>query len=161
MKKVVVNNSYGPRGLSTQAVYLLSQMSFPLTATPLADSHLSEHAFSEEAPGGFRCAPDFPGVLLKDGVIYWYGMNTRGPDVGLRSHPALVKVVELLGRKASSAGHLEISEIPNDALYAITDYDGAESVKVFQPQDYTGGYAFVDMPIPEDAMRQWDSRASA
>ena len=158
MKKVVVNNSYGSRGLSTQAVYLLSRMEFPLTATPLEDSHLSEHAFSEEAPDGFKSAPDFPGVLLKDGVIYWYGMNNRGSDVALRSHPALVKVVEMLGRQASSAGHFEIREIPDDALYAITDYDGAEGVKVFQPEDYTDGHLFVALPDPVDAMRRWDGR---
>lgn len=156
MKKVVVNNSYGPRGLSTQAVYLLSRMEFPLTATPIADSHLSENAFSQEAPDGFRSAPDFPGVLLKDGVIYWFGMNNRGADVALRSHPALVKVVELLGNKASCDGRLEIAEIPDDALYAITDYDGAEGVKIFKPEDYTGGHAYVAMPDPVEAMRLWD-----
>ena len=51
--------------------------------------------------------------------------------------PALVKVVEDLGPRASDEySSLEVIEIPDETPYEITDYDGLESIG---PRTYSWG----------------------
>ncbi len=46
-----------------------------------------------------------------------------------RDDPALVKIVESLGKAANGrAAKLKVVEVPSDAKWYIHDYDGAEAV---------------------------------
>ena len=55
-----------------------------------------------------------------------------------RNDPALAKVVEELGERASGRfAQLKIVEIPDGQLYRIDEYDGAESVETPESYDWS------------------------
>jgi hypothetical protein len=141
MKKVVYNGCYGGFGLSKDAVFLLLQAQFPLESFPLEGSGYSEGDFSLQGPDGVRAHADYT-VLLKEGVCYSDHGLQYGPEADrLRSHPLLVQVVEHLGARAN--GHcskLCVQELPDEALYRISEYDGYESVEVLSQNNYVQGY---------------------
>lgn len=151
MKKVVVNNSYDPCYLSNDALYMLFQMGFPLYEQPLSAAGRDESEFDIDGPDGFRALSGDYGALLKDDTVYSYGWDSRSPRGQLdRSHPALSKMVELLGPRATNGrfGRLSIEEIADDARYRITDYDNAEGVHIFSPDDYVDGQVYAEPPAP-------------
>jgi hypothetical protein len=166
MKKIVVNQSHGACCLSADAVYLLMRLGFPVNVQPIAETNWTEAEFIGEGPDGFRSlADDYEfGALLKDGLVYCYGWSRGTPEAdALRSHPALVKVAEVLGKRATVGrynGRLGILELADDARYRITDYDNAEGVQLLAPEDYTLGHPARDLdapPVPEDG---WFAAAS-
>lgn len=147
MKKVVYNSCFGGFGLSPQALVYLLLLGFPLAKRPKESSGYTEADFPLLGPRGIR-AHSYQAVLLHDGFIYDY------PDSGddtLRSHPVLVKVVEMLGKSAGgSYSKLSIETIDDNALYRIDEYDGNESVAQLSTDLYTQGYLMTEVMLPPE-----------
>jgi hypothetical protein len=54
-----------------------------------------------------------------------------------RADPALVQVIEELGKKANGSGaELMIRDIPEGTRYRIHEYDGSERIITFDEQDW-------------------------
>ena len=114
--KIVINRCYGGFGLSHEAMMLYYQV---------------------------KGIPVYPDVYPEDGedagnqiVAYW-PVKEEDRVVGEvfplsiydieRTDPALVKVVEQLGDRASGYySQLSVVEIPDDVKWMIQDYDGIE-----------------------------------
>jgi hypothetical protein len=158
MKKVVVNEAYGSVHLSADAIYLLIQLGFPVPTEPLEDTQYADGDFNCAGPDGFRSLPGDYTALLKDGQVYWpwWSRGTAETDA-LRSHSALVRMAELLGRRATLSyhGRLRVEEVPDEARYRITDYDGAEGVKLFDPAEYTLGQPYDAPAAPAIPATSW------
>jgi hypothetical protein len=150
MKNVVYNACFGGFHLSPDALYLLFVMGFPFESSSLQESGYREEDFPLCAPNGLSAHPEYE-VLLKDGLIHTVDLNHFDPKkVALRSHPILVHVVERLGKRASSRfSDLRIQEISDDALYAIEEYDGSESVRVMSPDHYVAGFTMTPLAVPD------------
>jgi hypothetical protein len=146
MKKIVVNSAYGMHEISVDALYLLMRLGFPLSTSPMEELRVMSEDFSIEGPDGFA-VHRYLSLLSKDGLVYWFPYA----DHSLRSHPVLVKVFELLGKKFNgSCGRYEIVEVADEALYRIKEYDGAEGVEVYRPENFTAGHVCREIPVPED-----------
>lgn len=136
MKKVVYNNKYGGFGLSLDAMFMLAQTDFPFDESPLNSSGYTEANFKVEGPDGLLGHSRYP-IVLRNGKVLDFPQHRDK----LRSHPALVTVVETLGEKANDhCAKLAIETIENDHLYRISEYDGLESVEVMSEDLYTYGY---------------------
>ena len=150
MKKVVYNACYGGFGVSRDAMVLLLMLGFPLEKSPLSGSGYTLQDFPLEGPDGIRAHTQFSTVLQGDFI---YSMpdayDTNG--MALRSHPALVKAVEILGSKQASGfcARLEVEELPDNVLYRISEYDGMEGVELLSQDNYTSGYPYEEVPLPE------------
>jgi len=158
MKKVVVNAAYGSVHLSADAIYLLIQLGFPVPTDPLENTKYADADFNCAGPDGFRSLPGDFTALLKDGKVFWPWWSRGTPDTdALRSHPALVRMAELLGKRATLSyfGRLRVEEVPDEARYRITEYDGAEGVKLFNPDEYTLGRAYEEPAAPEIPATSW------
>lgn len=158
MKKVVVNSAYGSVHLSADAIYLLIRLGFPVPTEPLESTNLAESAFNCEGPDGYRCMGGDYTALLKDGQVYWPWWSRGTPETdALRSHSALVRMAELLGKRATLSyhGRLAVEEVPDEARYLITDYDGAEGVKLFDPAEYTLGLQYAEPAAPDVPETSW------
>ena len=151
MKRIVINNCYGGFGLSLDALYLLLRLDFPLDQFSLEKSGYSLQDFDLEGPDGIR-GMSRGRCLLKDSTVYTFGSSSGRPDDdALRSHPALVKVVEMLGKRAGTDyADLVIEELESDAVYRIEEYDGMESVRPLSIADYTPGHEYVEPSLPPD-----------
>jgi len=160
MKKVVVNEAFAPCYLSADAIYLLFRLGYPMSVEPLAKTKLFEADFNREGPDGFLALSGEHSALLKDGQVYraWLGRGTPEADA-LRSHPGLVRMAELLGKRATIGrfGRLKVQEIPDEALYCITEYDGAEGVKLFDPNEYILGQMYQEPLAPKVPPESWFS----
>lgn len=145
MKKVVYNRCFGGFGLSAQAMVYLLMMGFPLGKTEVARSGFKEEDFTLFGPQGIRAHPYFSVVYL-DGFVY--DIEKRD-NYELRSHPVLVAVVERLGEAANSdCAELEIAELNDYELYRIKEYDGRETVEVFDNPDYYFGHLMTEVAFP-------------
>lgn len=145
MKKVVINGDFGGFGLSCEALVLLHMMDFPMKGSPCGESGFKESEFVLEGPDGYRAHPHF-GAILKDGLVYYHG--DVKDNYALRSHPALVKVVETLGKRADgNSSDLVVKEM-DDGMYTIKTYDGRETLEELKPYGYVQGYAYEDVPLP-------------
>lgn len=147
MKKVVINSDYGGFGLSSEAMVLMHMLGFPMKGTPVENSGLRIEEFTLDGPDGYRAHNHFS-CILKDGLTYI--SNSFANDLNLRSHPVMVKVVELLKDRAGGfTSDLEIVEIDDDLPYTIDSYDGKETLKAYMPDGYVRGYTYVDITLPE------------
>jgi len=151
MKRIVINECYGGFGLSIDALYLLLRLGFPLNSYPLEKSGYTLQDFNLEGPEGIR-GMTRGRCLLKDDTVYSFDSGSGRPeDDALRSHPALVKVVEMLGKRAGTDyANLVIEELESDAVYRIEEYDGMESVRPLSTADYTAGHDYVEPALPPD-----------
>lgn len=150
MKKVVYNSSYGGFSLSAEAIAYLMLMGFPLSHFPLEGSGYKTEDFTLVGGFGFRGHTQY-GLVLREGVIYSDDCLSpySAEGMALRSHPALVKVVQELGKRAcGSCCHLDITEVQDDMLYRISEYDGMEQVITLAGEVYVNGHAFEDVPFP-------------
>lgn len=132
-------------GLSRKAMVLLLEMGFPLSAYSLESSGWTENEFDIEWPSGIRVSSVFDGLLLRDGMVY-----QENAAEALRSHPALVKVVQELGSGAAAERcALKIETLEGDEPYKIlASEDGHESVLPMRAEFFTEGYAFEDVSLP-------------
>ncbi len=151
MKKVVYNACFGGFGLSCEALALLVLFGFPFSeAHSLAESGYEEGEFTLTSDWGIRAHPRYS-VVLKDGKVYsdhlFHAYDAAGTQ--LRSHPLLVKVVEMLGNRANGhCAELKVHTLPSTSLYRIQEYDGRESVEEFTQDHYVLGFEYQDMPLP-------------
>lgn len=112
MKKVVINKCWGGFGLSDEAVELYGKL-----------SGLDLIKYND---------PDVP-RMVSCGSTYFFDEIDDGNFFDEseieRDDPNLVRVVELLGEKASAQlSKLKIVEIPEDVHFTIGEYDGQEWV---------------------------------
>lgn len=145
--------------LSALATAMLKDLGFPMH---VVESHAYDN--DEFSPLGYRnyLGHNKDSMVIENGVAYG-PFDDKHNYYDLRSHPALVKVVEMLGLAAASGYcRLRIEEVDDDTPYRIEDYDGAESVRIMRPEDYTDGYVMTDIAIPDEiAMVASAARASA
>lgn len=136
MKKVVYNACYGGFGLSASALYLMYKYGGPLEQSSFPEDKIKGHTKTSDNVFSYL---DNIVVLTDSGYrMFWFDSH----DIINRSHPILIKVVEELGlEKASgSCAKLRIDEIPDSALYTISEYDGYESVELMSNHSYVFGY---------------------
>lgn len=152
MKKVVVNNSYSPFRFSSLALAMLHAMNFPMDEFDINEHDTIAYRKDEFTPAGLYgyTALEDVAVVMYKGVCYTPYPKGYSRDQ-LRSHPVMVKVVELLGPAASAKrSNLELVEVPDDVPYRISDYDNAEGVVLLNMDDFTLGYEARDIDVPED-----------
>lgn len=146
MKKVVYNNRHGGFNVSREAMVYLLMLGFPLEKRPFTDKDTVAD-FPLQGPNGIKAHHRYS-MLLKDGYIYH---SPDCSDDSLRSHPALVKTVELLGDKANGDfAQLTITELPTNAVYRIEEYDGLESVSTPDITEFVPGFEMTDVPLPPE-----------
>ena len=105
MTKIVINACYGGYSLSEKAMLLL-----------IKKGHLEAKEYYEELQPHKK----------KNG----WDINYHFLSDEQRANPLLVEVVEELGSGAASGSYanLKVVEIPDDVLWHIEEYDGAEHV---------------------------------
>ena len=104
--KIVINKCYGGFGLSEEAIFLYGKKKgINIIKDKKESNKLISHYYINE---------------IKDGN-YFCERNIQ------RNDPALIEVVEELGKKAYSyCAELKIVEIPDDVEWIIEEYDGKE-----------------------------------
>lgn len=104
MQKIVINDCYGGFGLTDEALRLYFEFKgIEFTA--------------EET--GYELVP----------FVYYVDGKPFNPYMIERDDPALVQIVENMGRKACEKNSsLKILEIPDDVEWVIKEYDGNEHV---------------------------------
>lgn len=127
--KVVYNGCFGGFGLSHEGIMRYAELK-GLKLYPFVDQRDKDGRllFGKVKPAAdidlssaylvhYCTAPEY------SNDSYWSGRDIE------RNDPALVRVVEELGKKAN--GHcasLKIEDVPTGSLYRIDEYDGNESV---------------------------------
>lgn len=140
--KLVINKCYGGFGLSAKAMKRYAELkgkecyffdmakSFSGEYVPVsvekADKLFGWFHYTVPDPQNYRLSE-----IDSDGL--YKGANARAREitleVGDRSDPDLIRVVEELGKAANGRhSELEIVEIPDGVDFEINDYDGMESV---------------------------------
>lgn len=135
--KVVYNNCFGGFSLSHEGIMLYAKI-----------KGLSLYAFVDERDKDGRLSLRKQKAATKADITaafcvhycttpeyssdsYWSGYDID------RADPALVQVVEQLGKKANgSCADLAIEDVPAGSLYRIDEYDGNESVKTQNDYDW-------------------------
>lgn len=126
--KVVINSCYGGYGLSPLAIKALTELK-KIEVYPFVEDLISKYKQLEwdeiiEKP---PFMVHFSSKPIKDGKLEEESYFSYG-DIP-RNDKDLVKVVELLGKKANgNHAELTIVEIPDDVKWHLDDYDGIESV---------------------------------
>lgn len=119
MTKIVYNACFGGFGLSTEGIRrYLELKGIPFTEEPSKLSFVgTEFVIGQEADGT---------------PIKFYDFEIED-----RTDPALVQVVEELGKVASgSCADLCIEDVPKGTLYRIDEYDGSETVMTQSDYDW-------------------------
>ena len=136
MTKIVYNACYGGFGLSHEAVlryaelkgiklYFEQQYSTYCYYLIPVEEYNRIRAVEEAKPLG-------PGRFKESNSAYFAPCSIE------RNDPALVQVVEELGKKANGPyARLVIEDIPAGTLYRIDEYDGYESVKTRETYDWS------------------------
>jgi len=132
--KVVINKCYGGFGLSHAAVMRYGELK-GMTLYPEKHPTYPSLTTYWTVPPESRLAP------LSNGAFYAatqeeriesnrkYSQQTLDERVIARDDPALVQVVEELGKKASGrCASLQVVEVPDDVSWEIDEYDGMEHV---------------------------------
>lgn len=135
--KVVYNNCYGGFGLSYEAMMRYAEI-----------KGIKLYAFVDERDENYISLRLIPATIdnVKDaglGLVYYcitpkYTNKGHFSDRDIeRDDPALVQVVEELGRKADGmCAKLAIDEVPAGTAYRIDEYDGNESVMTNESYDW-------------------------
>lgn len=140
--KVVINDSREPFGISRKGLLALRAKEFPLDCRNFSGSGYAvedfEPVLSDRHPG-LLMHKRYP-VLLEDGIL----LEARSVESNavLRSHPALVEMVDELGA-ASYFPHCrhKVVELPEGVPYRILQEHGRETLEAFDPARYVVGYA--------------------
>lgn len=135
--KIVINRCYGGFSLSLQAILELIKMGSPTIKRNLLSKYYGSWEKAEIKPefdsdkkvpftDGFLTTK-FAGRTLYDTRHAYYIENDDA--VSFRTHPDVIRVVEMLGKEAGGdCAELGIIEIPDDVVVEIDEYDGIESV---------------------------------
>ena len=138
MAKIVYNACFGGFSLSHKAVMRYAEI-----------KGLSIYAFVDErgVDGRLQFGKMKP-ASTEDAasafIIHYYTVPDHPDDSYFSDHaiertdPALIQVVEELGREADgSCAKLKIAEVPSGTLYRIDEYDGSERVMTNDDYDWT------------------------
>jgi hypothetical protein len=138
--KLVINKCYGGFGVSIEALKLLIEMKSEAVETYTVKEYYGgnnpnfahrdwqadyqkDQARFKDAGDGYRC-DSFGSTLYKDDYVFSLKREDK-----YRSDPALVSVVEKLGKDASSdMAELKVVEVPDGIEFEIEEYDGVEWV---------------------------------
>lgn len=126
--KVVINDCHGGFGLSTEAVIKLIEYGsggIIVKEESEYNGHSWNKADERDVGQGYRVGGCLINdVIFKDGKVYYYDDGAKH-----RTDPALVRVVEEMGSKASDPlANLKVVEIPDDVDWYIEYHDGLERV---------------------------------
>jgi len=129
--KVVINRCYGGFGLSVAARKRLIEAGSKLVKRMTISEYNGgrESRFPSRFPmtdagDGYETNP-LSTALYKDGFAYVENINMED-----RSSSELIALVEEMGKAADGKyAKLAIVEIPDDAEWEISDYDGIETVE--------------------------------
>lgn len=132
--KVVINKCYGGFGLSHDAVMRYGELK-GIKLYPEKHPEYPSLTTYWTVPPDSRLAPlsnaAFYAAKLEDSIEYnrKYAAQTLYDRAIPRDDPALVQVVEELGKKAGGDySDLRVVEIPDDVSWEIDEYDGMEHV---------------------------------
>jgi len=122
--KIVINNCFGGFGLSTEAMKRLIAGG----SSGVVASTETEYRGGRERDENFKDAGDGYEVGWIVDVLYKEGMVYRFND-DVRTCPVLIRVVEAMGKAANGdCADLKVIEIPDEADWEISEYDGNEHV---------------------------------
>ena len=126
--KVAINRCWGGFGISPKALLKLIEMNSELVETHTHEWSFSPYEIENETLIGNDLYSSKDYELHNKERTVVYTSNCR--DYENRSHPDLIKVIELLGETEASGrlSSLDIREIPDGVDYYIEDYDGMESI---------------------------------
>lgn len=113
--KVVINACFGGFGLSDKAFKMLIEMGWTVTKYNKKGGYENEKA----------------DIVKHKGKIYgdYSFAKWDERDIKLRTHPDLIKVVELFGKSVNEdCAKLKVIKIPNNVKVEIEEYDGNEWV---------------------------------
>jgi hypothetical protein len=133
--KVVINRCYGGFGVSHEGMLryfeIKGQKVWPEQGTDYW-KHWTYWTVSPENRPETKEGDDFYKLSIKDRQAYnkaWSENTVYCRDI-LRNDPALVQVVEELGKKADDQyAELCVVEIPDGVSWDIAEYDGMERVE--------------------------------
>lgn len=128
--KVVINNCFGGFGLSTEAM----KRAIAEGAAGISVHDEQEYTGGKGRGTGSETFEDVGGgyevgwiedVLYKGGKVYTH--DDHKDEV--RSDPVLVRIVEEMGEAAGGRfASLKVVEVPDDAAWEISEYDGNEHI---------------------------------
>lgn len=123
--KVVINQSYGGFGLSSEAlIRLIEADSNFIIRRSIEEYGGDKSEFKYELRNSYLFDKNWP-ILFKDEIIYTHDQYSETA----RTDPALIKIVEELGNAANGPfAKLKIVEIPDDVTFVIEEYDGMETI---------------------------------
>jgi hypothetical protein len=139
--KVVINACFGGFSLSPEATLELWKRGGPVEATPVDEYFGVDKGKSPNEPCGknqalgrwrkYQASPNkhdsFITTFSPDESLVLYAGRLNGDEV--RADPKLVQLVEEMGEAANgSCAQLRIVEVPDDASWEISEYDGNEHV---------------------------------
>lgn len=132
--KVVINKCFGGFGLSEKAIEDCIGRGLPCTVWVEVDKDGRVRDEYKEPTALFVDNTTLSGPD-RDSYVKMCGrysiVGSRG-DKALRTHPEVVRVVELLGEEADgNFAELKVVDIPFDSLegWEITEYDGVETIE--------------------------------
>lgn len=131
--KIVINSCYGGFGLSHKAVMRYAEIK-DIKLYPWVDD-ITKGIYKDEATvDNPRIGVHYGTIPIKDDAdykekskkndsFYWNDRDIDRPD------PALIQVVEEMGKKANGrSASLKITEIPDNIKWQIEEYDGLEYI---------------------------------
>jgi hypothetical protein len=127
--KVVINNCYGGFGVSANAMKRLIAENSPLVRSFTVEEYYGKACSREvnlvDRGDGYFSESFLESVLHKEGRVY----SLDRSDDAARCDPFLVRLVEEMGDAANGRfASLRIVEVPDDAEWYISEYDGNEHV---------------------------------
>jgi hypothetical protein len=133
--KVVINACYGGFSLSPEATLELWKRGGPVVATPVAEYYGKSSGLDSDlatwrtylANPALRRQLSHCTVFSPDESLALYAGRCDGDSA--RANADLVKLVEEMGDAANgSCAKLKIVDVPDDANWEISEYDGFEHV---------------------------------
>lgn len=127
--KVVINSCYGGFSISHEAIMRYCEIkNIPVYPIP---EKWGFTTYSKVPPESRESFDDFYTLSTEERKEYnrKYEEQTFYPDEISRNDPALIQVVEELGKAANGKhAELKVVNIPDDVDFEIEDYDGMETI---------------------------------
>lgn len=130
--KIVINVCFGGFGLSDAAMHRYAELKGLRLYPEKGQFGLTTYWTKPKSERPIQPAGPWPSLPLDDRKAYnkAYSESTLYDRDIPRNDRALVQVAEELGEKASGrCAKLKIVEIPDDARWEISEYDGTEEVR--------------------------------
>lgn len=128
--KVVINSCYGGFSLSHEAIMRYCEIK-GINVYPIQEDKWGFTTYSKVPVESRSNFDNFYTLTIEDRKEYnrKYEEQTFYPDEISRNDPALIQVVEELGKAANGKhAELKVVNIPDDVDFEIEDYDGMETI---------------------------------